>query len=258
MSDDSHGRSEGMIVNRNPSSPCVSFLMERESDCIHCAMRGSTLFAELDPADLDLRLKTIHNGLLRGGTVIYRRGDPADAAFTIRIGVVKLIAEDTDCGPRIVRILGRGAAIGLEAIEGGTYAHTGVAMRDLNLCRIPRLALQTLGNQHPGLLTGLANKWREHVYWSERCIEALYTGKQSTRVPALICLIAEISGDPLSAVRLPRSSDMASILGCSPESVSRRMAKLKRTGLLKRVAPWTYSCEPDLLARAGMFEASED
>jgi hypothetical protein len=36
------------------------------------------------------------------------------------------------------------------------------------------------------------------------------------------------------------------------------MAKLKRKGLLKRVAPWTYSCEPDLLARARMFEASED
>jgi len=236
-----------LAASRDPSSPCVTFLKERESDCVHCAIRASALFAELDAAELDQRLKAIHNGLVRSNTIIYSKGDPAEAVFTLRNGVVKLVGADADDAPRILRILGRGAAIGLESIDGGTYAHTAVAMRDLNLCRIPKSALLSLGGQHPGLLTGLATKWREHAYWSERWIGTLCTGKQSTRVPALICLLAEISGDPLSAVRLPRSSDMADVLGCSVEGLSRRMAKLKRKGLLRRVAPWTYSCAPELL-----------
>lgn len=244
-----------MAASEDPSSPCVSFLKERESDCIHCAIRASALFAELDTTELDRRLKPIHNGLVRGNTVIYRHGDPAESVFTLRSGVVKLVGEDADNTPRILRILGRGAAIGLESIDGGTYAHTAVAMRDLNLCRIPRSALLTLGGQHPGLLKGLITKWREHAYWSERWIGTLCTGKQSTRVPSLICLLAEISGDPLSAVRLPRSSDMADILGCSVEGLSRRMAKLKRKGLLQRVAPWTYSCAPELMARGRVVDA---
>ena len=167
---------------------------------------------------------------------------------------MKLVGKDADNTPRILRILGRGAAIGLESIDGGTYVHTAVAMRDLNLCRIPRSALLSLGDQHPGLLTGLVSKWREHAYWSERWIGTLCTGKQSTRVPSLICLLAEISGDPLSAVRLPRSSDMAEILGCSVEGLSRRMAKLKRKGLLQRVAPWTYRCAPELMTRGRVVE----
>lgn len=247
-----------MAITRDPASPCVTFLKERESDCIHCAIRASALFAELDTVELDQRLRPIHNGLVRGNTVIYRQGDPAEAVFTLRSGVVKLVNAEADFGPRILRMVGRGAAIGLESVDGGTYLHTAVAMRDLNLCRIPTSALLTLGDQHPGLLTGLVKKWREHAYWSERWIATLCTGKQSARVPSLICLLAEISGDPLSAVRLPRSSDMADILGCSVEGISRRMAKLKRKGLLRRVAPWTYSCEPELVARAGILDGPED
>lgn len=247
-----------MAVSKDPASPCVSFLKERESDCIHCAIRGSALFAELDIADLDQRLRPIHNGLVRGDSVIYCQGEPAEAVFTLRSGVVKLIGKDADSSPRILRMLGRGAAIGLESVDGGTYAHTAVGMRDLNLCRIPRSALLDLGDQHPGLLMGLVTKWREHAYWSERWIGSLCTGKQATRVPSLICLLAEISGDPLSAVRLPRSSEMAEILGCSAEGISRRMAKLKRKGILRRVAPWTYSCEPELLARARLSAVRDD
>lgn len=247
-----------MAVIKDPASPCVTFLGERESDCIHCALRASALFAELDTLELDQRLRPIHNGLVRGNTVIYRQGDPAEAVFTLRSGVVKLVDAEVDSGPRILRMVGRGAAIGLESVDGGTYLHTAIAMRDLNLCRIPRSVLLTLGDQHPGLLTGLVKKWREHAYWSERWIATLCTGKQSARVPSLICLLAEISGDPLSAVRLPRSADMADILGCSVEGLSRRMAKLKRKGLLSRVAPWTYRCEPELLARARISDAPEN
>jgi CRP/FNR family transcriptional regulator len=123
-------------------------------------------------------------------------------------------------------------------------------MRDLNVCRIPRSALLELGQSHPGLLSGIVKKWREHVYWSDRWITSLCAGKQSERVPSLICMIAEVSGDPLRAVRLPRSAEMAEILGCSVESLSRRMAELKRQGQLTRVGPWTYSCEPALLEGA--------
>lgn len=243
-----------MAASRDPSSPCVAFFRERESDCIHCAIRRSALFSGLHTADLDQRLKPIHNGLVRGNTVIYRQGDAASSVFTLRTGVAKLVREIPEGRPRILRLLGRGAAIGLESVDGGTYPHTAIAMRDLDLCRIPRTTLLSLGQQHPRLLMGLVKKWQEHAYWSERWIAALCTGRQSTRVPSLIRVLSEISGDSPSAVRLPRSSDMADILGCSVEALSRRMAKLKRKGLLTRVAPWTYRCEAELLALAPEYQ----
>lgn len=236
-----------MSPRAKPQSPCASLLREQPSDCIPCPIRASALFAHLGETDLDRRLKGIRNGILRADTVIYRQGEPAETVFTIRSGVVKLVCEDTDSQPRIVRLLGRGSAIGLESLECNTYGQTAIAMRDLNLCRIPRSALAELGDAHPGLLSGIVKKWREHVYWSDRWISNLCAGRQSDRVPSLICMIAEVSGDPLRAVRLPRSAEMAEILGCSVESLSRRMAGLKREGLLTRIGPWTYSCDPALL-----------
>jgi CRP-like cAMP-binding protein len=170
---------------------------------------------------------------------------------------VKLVCEDTDSPARIVRMLGRGSAVGLESLECSAYGQTAIAMRDLNLCRIPRSSLTELGDAHPGLLSGIVKKWREHVYWSDRWISSLCAGKQSDRVPSLICMIAEVSGDPLRAVRLPRAAEMAEILGCSVESLSRRMAGLKREGLLRRIGPWTYSCDPALLEAAARPQSGD-
>lgn len=240
-----------MAETTDLQSPCVSFLKEQESDCLRCAVRNSALFSELAPNDLDQRLNAIHNGVVRADTVIYRQEQEANAVFTVRNGLVKLIAGAADTAtPRIVRVLGRGAAVGLESASGGRYEHTAIALRDLNLCRIPRAVLLALGEQHPGLLAGLVSKWREHALLADRWISTICVGKQKGKEIALIRLLIEISGDPLDTVRLPRTADMAAILGCSPEGVSRRMAKLKRQGLLRRVAPWTYRCDPSLIAGA--------
>jgi CRP-like cAMP-binding protein len=234
-----------MSAEMSPRSPCVTFLNEHQSDCIECGVRRSALFAAIDPAELEDELQVIHNGILRANTVIYRQGDPADAAFTVRSGLVKLVHHNES--EKILRLLGRGGAIGLEAAAGGHYEHTAVAMRDLNLCRIPASALRALIERHPQLLGGLADKWREHAMLSDQWIRTIGRGKHQDRLAALIRLIVTISGDSPNAVRLPRAAEMAAILGCSTTYVSRSMATLKRKGLLKRIGPWTYRCDPSLI-----------
>jgi CRP-like cAMP-binding protein len=194
---------------------------------------------------LDDELKAIHNGIVRPDAVIYRQGDPADAVFTIRSGLVKLVRVNES--QEIVRLLGRGAAIGLEAATDAHYEHSAIAMRDLNLCRIPSSLLGSLEQRSPPLLKGLAAKWREHATLSDLWISSICRGKQQDRVPALIRFIIKVSGDPPTAVRLPHTAEMAAILGCSTTYVSRFMATLKRKGMLHRIGPWTYRCGPELI-----------
>jgi CRP-like cAMP-binding protein len=224
---------------------CTTLLKQRQSDCLNCAVRSTALFANLEAHELDW-LKPIHNGLVEADNVIYREGAAAEAVFTVRSGVVKLVASNGGRNSRIIRLLGRGAAFGLESLDGNGYRQTAVAMRELNLCRIPIATLSRLGRQNPRLADGLINKWREHADWSERWIAGICTGQLKERAGSLLRLLVEISGDPPDALRLPRTSDMADILGCSMEGVSRCMAELKRRGLLERVAPWTYRCDLSL------------
>jgi CRP-like cAMP-binding protein len=146
-------------------------------------------------------------------------------------------------------MLGRGAAIGLEALDSDVYEHTAIAMRDVNLCRIPSQVLRDLQARSPRFTAGVIKKWHEHASCADVMIGTLNIGSLNERVRALLRLISDVSGDPPDAVRLPRRLEMARILGVSMESVSRCMAELSRRGLLARVAPWTYRCDPSLLGR---------
>lgn len=226
---------------------CVRFLREASSDCQRCTLRSSALFADLKAPDLEDLTSPIGNGVMRRGSVIYKAGDLGAAVFTVRVGVVKLLMELPGRDSRIVRLLGRGATLGLEALAGRPYAHTAVTLRTTSLCQIPTQTVEALHDQHPRLIHGLMEKWNEQVVWADRWIAILGSGTVSHRLADLVRLLVDISGDPLDAVQLPPVIDISAILGVSPESVSRHMADLKRAGLLTRLAPRTFRCQPTLL-----------
>jgi CRP/FNR family transcriptional regulator len=215
---------------------------ERPSDCILCAVRQSALFADLDDRELGKRLQGIRNAFWPANAGIYSQGQVQHAVFSIRSGLVKLVRADPGKPGRIVRLLGRGAAIGLEALDGDPYAHEAVAVRESNLCRIPGSVMTMLGERNPRLCKGLICKWREHAQSAEAWIVSLQHGSLEERAKALVKLLASVSGDPYDAVRVLCNDDMASLLGVSAESLSRRVAKLKRDGIIRRVGPWTYDC----------------
>lgn len=226
-----------------------SAIEEHPSECAICAVRPATLFGEMEPSEIDERLRPIRSGFYPANQVIYREGESARFAFSIRAGVVKLVHEDADGAERVLRLLGRGAAIGLESFDGALYANTAIATREVNLCRIPRSVLTTVAQRSPSLYAGLARKWREHAMLSETWSARLHGGTLEVRATVLVRLLVDISGDPRDSLRLLRNDDMAALLGVSKETMSRCMASLKRRGLIKRIGPWTYDCRP-LLSRA--------
>jgi CRP-like cAMP-binding protein len=215
---------------------------ERPSDCTQCAVRASTLFSDLEEWELEAHLHTIRNAFWSTDAVIYRAGAPARDVFSIRSGVVKLLDGASTRSNRIVRLLGRGAAIGLEALDGPTYANTAVVTRESNLCRIPRSALLEIDPKNPRLSRGLISKWREHAARAEALMGSIHGGSLDARATALLRLCIDVSRDPPNAVRLLKNEDMANLLGVSKESISRCVANLKRTGSIRRVGPWTYDC----------------
>ena len=222
-------------------APCLAS-DESPSDCILCAVRSSSLFADLQDQELDEGVRGIRNAFWRSNAVVYSQGHKAGAVFSIRSGVVKLTRAESGKPGRIVRLLGRGAAIGLEALDGSAHANSAVTVRECNLCRIPSGAVSMLGDHNPRLCKGMISKWREHALSAEALIFSLQDGNLVERAKALVKLLARVSGDPYDAIRVLRNEDMAGMLGVSAESVSRCVSKLKRDGVIRRVGPWTYDC----------------
>jgi CRP-like cAMP-binding protein len=244
--------SANAIKEPGQTGACGEFVREGDADCRLCSIRKFALFADLGDAELDQLTKGIRSGVLRRGSVIYPAASPGAGIFTIRVGLVKLAMKVPGREGRIVRLLGRGATLGLEALAGRPYDHTASALRTTSLCRIPIPTVEALHGRNPRLLHGLMAKWHEQVTWADRGIAVLGTGTVPQRLANLVRLLVDIGGDPLDAVHLPVVADIAAILGVSNESVSRHLAELKRAGLLFRVAPRTYRCDPALiLATAG-------
>jgi DNA-binding transcriptional ArsR family regulator len=123
-------------------------------------------------------------------------------------------------------------------------------MRTTGLCRIPIPTVDALHAHNPCLIHGLMDKWNEQVERADRWIAILGAGPVNRRLIDLVRVIADISGDPLESLQLFPVSDIAAILGVSAPSVSRHLAALKRAGLLARVGPRTYRCDPALFQPA--------
>ena len=222
-----------------PPSPLLD---ERAVSCATCVLCGEGLFSRLDPDEIDNHLRPVRSGLCPANQVIYRAGEPAISAYAIRSGVVKLVRRAPDGAERIVRLLGRGATVGLEAFDAECYESCAIATRESDLCRIPRSVLVGLGQCSPGFHAALAGQWRARAMQSEIWTSRLRGGTLDDRARWLIRELCEVSGDPPEAVQLLRNDDMAELLRVSPETLSRSMARLKRCRLIRRVGPWKFDC----------------
>ncbi len=213
------------------------------ADCRRCAMREQSLFSALRGSDFEQILVPVKCAIVPAGTTIYREDAAADAVYTVRWGLIKLIKRSPEGTTRIVRLLGTGAAVGLESLKAGVYWHTAAAMQQTGLCRVPFKLVDALQTRNALLEDRLIAQWGQYMSYADRWIVGLSVGPVKTRVQRLIELLLEITDNGAGEIEMPSLEDLGAILGTSQESVSRAMAELKRAKVLTRIAPRTYSCD---------------
>jgi CRP-like cAMP-binding protein len=226
----------------SPAGAADALRWEPSAGCAQCSIRQQTLFAALRDSDLEHLRGSICSAVIPVGTVLYQEDEPAAAVYTLGYGLIKLI-KHSPAGERIVRLLGPGAAAGLEAYFGGHYRHTAVAMRPSELCRIPMELLRELKHHNGGLADQVLAQWEQQLESADRWLAELSQGTVPERVQRLVWILAEMGADARHLVELPPMADLASILGSSRESVSRALSGLERAKTLRRVAARTYAFE---------------
>jgi len=217
-------------------------------DCRRCAVRQQALFSALRGSDFDHLLILIRSAVVPAGTQLYAEDEAGDAIYTVRWGLMKLLKRAPEGGARIVRVLGPGAAVGLEALKEGVYWHTAIALRETGLCRIPFRVVEQLQEHNRQVAERLIGQWEKYVEYADRWITELSGGPVKPRVRRLMGFLVEVTGSDAGEIEVPSVDDLAAILGASVESVSRAMAELKRGKVLTRVAPRTYRCDLEALA----------
>ena len=216
---------------------------------MRCPIRNDVLFAGIPAESLKQLVNPIDMLHYVEGDTIYREGEREPCLYTVRDGRVRVLHEREDGNTRILRLLGRGDALGLERLLDLPYAHTAVVLGHADLCRIPLDVMQKLEQQHPHLHYQVEQRWNQHLQQADAAINDLGTGTVRSRVVALLFRLTSESSGGFRQVELLRREDMAAMLGVRVESVSRTIADLKRRSLLQPLGREHYRYDAAALQR---------
>ena len=229
------------MPHRSPTSYCTDPEWKGRADCAHCAIRGMMLFSPLPPMSFTHLLHPIDNMRYAPGSLLYAEGEPGRHVFSIRRGLVKLLCQGADGSQRIVRLLGKGAVVGLELLDQGVdYHHSAITVQEVDLCAIPVSTLRGLEEHHPGLCDRVRQQLQYQVERADYWIKQLNTGTARARIIHLLLLMTEIAADRNGDIELLSREDIAAVAGITKETASRIVADFKRQELLHKVAVNTF------------------
>lgn len=215
--------------------------------CRYCAVRDSALFAGLQEADFRHLHQPIQDMVLPAQHALYRMGEHRKLLFTLRAGVIKLQQYLPDGNQRIVRLLQRGDALGMETLVGCSYQHDAIALTDCELCAIPVAAIERLSEKQPGLYRELMTRWQQKLAETDAWLLQFTTGAARQRIARLLLRLT--CPERGHALPLFSREDIGAMVGLTPETVSRTIAELRRQGVLRDAGASFAKCDHATLRR---------
>lgn len=211
-------------------------------DCNKCIIKKHVLFAHLTSEDLNQIHLPITDIELPLSEHLYSEGELGKYIYTIRSGLIKLEIKQANHSQKIVRLLSQGDITGLETLIGKKYHHTATVLEPCKVCKIPVEVIHNLQPHSKVLCEDIMERWDRSVCNADEWLAKLNTGKAKQRVlQFIVYLIKNSATAPEFA--LPSRNDMSSILGLTPETVSRIIADLKREDIIYYYGNGIYEFE---------------
>ncbi|WP_047985948.1 Crp/Fnr family transcriptional regulator [Ornithinibacillus californiensis] len=193
------------------------------------------IFNHLEKTYLDEIMTMTRSISFNKGEHIYHAGDEADSLYIVNKGQIRIYRLAESGKEQLVRILNSGDYTGeLALFKQSLHESYAEAIVATNICVIKRDDLQELLLKYPTIAMKLLSEFSNRLEQSK---------KQTTRfstetVEKRIALFLAESIDPdedTDELTLPMSKKvLASYLGTTPETISRKLAELEEKGLIKQ------------------------
>ena len=205
--------------------------------CFNCRARQTTEWCALNDEELALLDGVKVAKPYEAGTALFHQGDDCDGIYCVSSGLVGIRRLNAEGSSTLVRLCSPGETIGYRSflLKSG-HRTTAEIMMPSMVCFIRRTTVRALLEQNPNLgLRFLDHTVKDADEFEERHFESVnFTVK--SRLLNLLMVLYERFGS-LNAggeliLELPISrQDIASLLGTSPETISRNIGKVQEEGL---------------------------
>jgi CRP/FNR family transcriptional regulator len=199
-------------------------------------LRSVPLFAGLEEEELERVSRVAVTRAFPAGTRVFHEGDSSDACYIVRSGSFRVTREHSDGRAITLATLGPGEVFGeLAMLDRDTRSASAEALTDGELLALPAKDVLALLNRHPEISTKLVSALvRRLRNANERISRQSFQTVPSRVAGVLLQLAQETNAGQNGEVTIRMNqADLAQLAGTSRESVSRFLADLERSGIVR-------------------------
>jgi len=197
------------------------------------------IFNHLNDNSMDLIEDKLVQKTFKKGEYLYQAQDSTDALYIINSGVVRVFRIVESGKEQLVRVLNPGDFVGELAIfnPGSVHEDYAQAMKSTTICMVYQKDLQDFLYKYPDISFKLLGEMSNRLGKSEKQTTQVSTEQVGTRLALFIA--DQVHGDEEKdvTVDLPLSrKDIASYLGTTPETISRKFKQLENENLIVQLS----------------------
>lgn len=192
------------------------------------------IFNHLQQEEMEEVVKTTRPIFLKKGELLYSAGEASDSLYIVHAGKVKVYRLTENGKEQLIRILKPGDFTGeLALFKESIHGVFAEAMEGTEICSFQREDLQGYLQKYPNIALKILGEFANRLDQAESQMTSFATADVETRIA--LYLAKQVEENESLAYRLPMSrKDLASFLGTTPETVSRKLAKFEDEGWIEQ------------------------
>ncbi|MDA0240174.1 MAG: Crp/Fnr family transcriptional regulator [Proteobacteria bacterium] len=208
-------------------------------NCFTCQARERTEWCVLQDAELRLIEDGKKSRRYLPGETIFREGDTPDGIFCIESGMIGLRKSDAEGNTVLLNLLSEGETLGYRAfLADSEYDASAEALEPSTACFVDRPTIRRLLEHNPALGLRFLKRVAKDLGDADEKILHNVSLSVRARFAHLLMVFVErygkLADNGSSSIDLPLSrQDMASMIGTTPESMSRTIKKMETDGIAR-------------------------
>ena len=200
----------------------------------HLCVSIVPIFNHLEQAEMQEVAKSAKPKNLAKGEVLYRAGDKSNSLYIIHKGKLKVYHLTGNGKEQLIRILQPGDFTGeLALFTDKVHDSYAEAMEDTELCTINSQDINQLFLKYPQISLKILKEFSLRLDQTEHQVTSFTTEDTETRIA--LYLVQEAEASKSMEIKLPMSrKDLASFLGTTPETISRKLARFEDEGWIQQ------------------------
>ncbi|GEK91153.1 Crp/Fnr family transcriptional regulator [Alkalibacterium kapii] len=195
------------------------------------------IFNHLDAEQMNEIMETASSQSFKKGELVYHAGETSDVLTIVNKGSLRLYRLSESGKEQLVRVLRPGEFTGeLALFNEKVHENYAEAMEPTSVCQITRSDLQALLIKYPSISLKILQELSTRVDQSETQATRFTTESTEQRLASyLVDLLGPDSQTNIVTLPLAKK-DLASYIGTTPETVSRKLKELEEMNLIKRIS----------------------